>query len=216
MILDAAHRVQGVPQQVQDDLLELDPISCDTGDVATEFRSQNHPAFLKFALQKRNHLVRGLVEIYRFVRRVLLAKERTQSRDHIRRTVGIANRAPRGLARAVDIWRIGSQHPQTGTGVGDDARQRLVDFVRDRRRQCSKARDPGHVRELRPDLAECLFRESALRDVLNRADVFKVTAFVSGPMSNNPRQDLRRLAVTQPCPAIDHKLADGLPAGLAC
>jgi hypothetical protein len=57
--------------------------------------------------------------------------------------------------------------------------------VRDRRRQCSKACDPGHVRELRPDLAECLFRESALRDVLNRADVFKITVLVSGPVSNN-------------------------------
>ena len=127
----------------------------------------------------------GLVEVHRFGRGVLLAKERAQSRDHIRRTVAIANRAPRGFARAVDIWRIGGQHPQTGTGVGDDARQRLVDFVRDRRRQCSKARDPGHVCELRPDLAERLFRESALRHVLNRADVFKMTVLVSGPMSNN-------------------------------
>src|SRR4051794_41896452 len=115
MIVDAAHRVQGVPQQVQDDLLELDPISCDTGDVATKFRSQNHPASLKFALQKRNHLVCGLVEFYRFVRRVLLAKERTQSRAHIRRTVSIANRALRGLARAAYSSRSGGRPPRPGT-----------------------------------------------------------------------------------------------------
>src|SRR3954447_14817069 len=45
MILDAAHRVQGVPQQVQDDLLELDPISCDTGDAA---KTAGHAQLLSF------------------------------------------------------------------------------------------------------------------------------------------------------------------------
>ena len=39
--------------------------------------------------------------------------------DHIRRSVAVADRAPRRLARAVDVGRIGRQHPQTGAGVGD-------------------------------------------------------------------------------------------------
>jgi hypothetical protein len=32
----------------------------------------------------------------------------------------IANRALRGLSRAVDVWRVGIQHPQTGAGIGYD------------------------------------------------------------------------------------------------
>ncbi len=36
-------------------------------------------------------------------------------------TVAIPNSALRGLSRAVDVWRVGIQHPQTGAGVGYDA-----------------------------------------------------------------------------------------------
>ena len=32
-----------------------------------------------------------------------------------------AGLADSGLARAIDIWRIGTQHPKARTGVGDDA-----------------------------------------------------------------------------------------------
>ena len=56
-IVDAAHRVQGVPQQVQDDLLELDTIACDRREVVGKFRPQNHPASLKFALRQAQSLL---------------------------------------------------------------------------------------------------------------------------------------------------------------
>ena len=48
-----------------------------------------------------------------------------------------------------------------------------------------KARDPGNVCEFRSCLAECLFRESALRYVLNRADVFQSPVLIAGPMSES-------------------------------
>jgi hypothetical protein len=56
-IVDAAHRFEGVPEQGYDDLLELDTISCDRGDLITKFLPQNHPSPLKFTPQQRNHLV---------------------------------------------------------------------------------------------------------------------------------------------------------------
>src|SRR2546427_3686262 len=36
------------------------------------------------------------------------------------------DRASRGFARAVDVRRVVSQQPQAGTGVCDDARERLI------------------------------------------------------------------------------------------
>src|SRR5690349_23478557 len=48
-ILDAAHRVRGVQQQVQDDLLELDAIACDRWEAIGKPRTQNHAASLKLA-----------------------------------------------------------------------------------------------------------------------------------------------------------------------
>ncbi len=38
--------------------------------------------------------------------------------------------------------------------------------------------------ELRPGLAECLFRESALRHILNRADILQTAIPVSAPVSD--------------------------------
>ena len=62
-----------------------------------------------------------------------------------RRVITSAARLPsrmvrrRGFARAIDVRRIGGQHPQAGAGVGDDARQRLVDLMGDRGGQAHSA-----------------------------------------------------------------------------
>ena len=137
-IVDVDHRVRGVAKQIQDDLLELDAIAGDDREIVGELRLKNHAISLKVAQRQRNDLSRGLVQIQRLQRELLLAEQRTQPRDHIRGAVAIANRAPRGFARTVDVWRIGIQHPQTGAGVGDDARERLVDLVSDRGGQRSR------------------------------------------------------------------------------
>src|SRR5580704_13902240 len=76
-IVDAAHRVQGVPEQVQDDLLKLDTIACDAWEVVGKLPSQNHPASLQLAQRQCNHLSCGLIQIHRFGRGVLLGKEST-------------------------------------------------------------------------------------------------------------------------------------------
>ena len=120
-ILHVDHRVRGVAEQIQDDLLELDAIAGDRGEVVGELRLQHHPVSLKITRGQRNDLSRGVVQIHRFERELPLAEQRTQPRDHIRRAVAIANRPPRRFASAIEVWRIRTQHPQTRAGVGDDA-----------------------------------------------------------------------------------------------
>jgi len=51
-----------------------------------------------------------------------------------------------------------------------------------RRGQCSKAHDPGDVRELRSGFIERLFCESTLRHVLSCADVLHFAALVFRPV----------------------------------
>ena len=145
---DSHHRVRGVAEQVQDDLLELDAIAGDDREIIGELRLKNDAISLKVAQRQRDDLSRGVVQIERLQRELPLAEQRTQARDHVRRAVAIANRAPRGFARAVDVRRIGGQHPQTGAGVGDDARERLIDLMSDRGGQGAHGRDSRHMREL--------------------------------------------------------------------
>ena len=116
------HRVGGVSEQVEDDLLELDAIADDGREILGELQLKSDPVSLKVTQRQRDDFPRDLVQIQQFERELLLAEQRTQSCDHIRRAVAIANGPPRGFARAVDVRRIGIQHPKARTGVSDDAR----------------------------------------------------------------------------------------------
>ena len=144
-------------------------------EIVGELRLKNDPVSLKVAQRQRNDLSRGLVQIQRLERELLLAEQRTQPRDHLRGAVAIANRPPRRLTRTVDVRRIGIEHPQARTGVGDDARERLVDLMGDRGGQGAQGRDSRHMGELGAGLAQGLLGDHALRHVLKGADEHRAT-----------------------------------------
>src|SRR5262245_59284151 len=93
-IVHVDHRVRGVTEQVQDDLLKLDTIAGDVGEVVGEFRLQNDAISLKIVRRQRNDLSRRLVQIQRLGRELPLAEQRAETRDYVRGAVGIANRTP--------------------------------------------------------------------------------------------------------------------------
>ena len=76
-----------------------------------------------------------------------MSEEGAQSCDHISRAAAVANCTLSSFSRAVHVGRLSVQHSHTGAGVGDDARQRLIDLMRDRSRQSSQTHDPRYVRE---------------------------------------------------------------------
>src|SRR5207244_9975150 len=101
-IVHTGHRVSSIAEQVQDDLLKLDTIGCDERKIVGELRSEYHTMSLKLVHRQRNHLARRLVQVHRFRRELFPAEESAQSHDHIGCAVGVANRSPRCLARAVE------------------------------------------------------------------------------------------------------------------
>src|SRR5215831_17861934 len=71
-IVHVNHRVGGVAEQVQDDLLELDPIAGDGREVLGELRLKNDAVALEVTQRQCHNLPRDLVQVYRFDRRFLL------------------------------------------------------------------------------------------------------------------------------------------------
>jgi hypothetical protein len=124
--MDGIHRVRTISEQVQGHLLKLDPVTCDTWKVIGKLRSQNHPVSLKLTQGQSNYLPCSVIQIHPLSNGVFLAEECAQSRDHIRRTVAVANRSPGSFTRTVDVRWVQRQHPQTGAGVSDDTGERLV------------------------------------------------------------------------------------------
>src|SRR3954447_3918571 len=132
-IIDAVHRLCRVPEKVQDDLLKLHTVARNGREVVGQLRPNIYLASLKLARRERYHLSRGLVQIQALQRQQLLAEESTQTCDHISSTVAVAKGAARRFACPRQIWGVGVQHSKACAGIGDDARQRLVDLMRGRR-----------------------------------------------------------------------------------
>ena len=62
-ILHIDHRVAGIAQQIQDDLLELDSIPIDDRKIISQFHPQDHAISLKVVRRQSNDFPRGLVQI---------------------------------------------------------------------------------------------------------------------------------------------------------
>ena len=75
-VINAYHRVGSIAQQVQDDLLELDPIANDSRQVLSKFRLKNDSASVQVTRRQRNDLARGLIQIERLECEFFLAEER--------------------------------------------------------------------------------------------------------------------------------------------
>ena len=63
-ILDTAHRVGGIQQQVQYDLLQLDAIARHPRQIVSEFRPQDNRRSVQLIARQRNHFPRRLVQIH--------------------------------------------------------------------------------------------------------------------------------------------------------
>ncbi len=157
-------------------------IASDGREVFGELELQNDPVPLKVTQRQRYDFPRDLVQIQQLECQLLVAEQGTKPCDHIRGAVAIANRPPRRFARALKIRRIGVQHPKACTGVGDDAREGLVDLMCDRRRKHSEGRDSCNLRKFRSGPVESFFRHSARRYILNRCDVLQLAILVSDRM----------------------------------
>src|SRR6266480_1629002 len=62
-IVHGGHRIRGVADQVQDDLLELNTIPRDRWKVVGELQLKRYVISLKLAQQERRHLSRGPVQV---------------------------------------------------------------------------------------------------------------------------------------------------------
>ena len=76
-ILHVGHRIRGVAEQIQDDLLELNPIADDDREIIGELRLKDDATSLQVVRRERDDLSRSLVQIQRLERELPLAEQRT-------------------------------------------------------------------------------------------------------------------------------------------
>src|ERR1044072_7701239 len=97
-----------------------------------QFQAERYPAALQVAKQCRQDLANEVVHADGIALLLLLAEHRTDAGDDLTRAVPLGHH-PLQRAAALSEVVCGSIEPtQTSIAVGDDSRQRLSEFMRDR------------------------------------------------------------------------------------
>src|ERR1700691_1062764 len=100
-IINRAHRVGGVEDEIQNDLLNLDAIGIDERQAGVEIRSQGYPTDLKLARREGKHLARSLGQVNGLIHRPLAREHGAEALDHFGRPVSVPQRALGGSASPV-------------------------------------------------------------------------------------------------------------------
>jgi len=159
-ILDRLHRLNAVNHQVDEHLLQLDPVGLDHGQAGREFRPQRHPMSEHLMLHQDDGLLNDVVDVERRLHRIGLFRQRAQALDHLARPFAIFDDASRGAARLDKIGSFAVKPSYTCRGVGDESREGLVHLVSDRGAELAQGCHARNMREFRLRLLQ--FRLGAL------------------------------------------------------
>ncbi|EEF22940.1 conserved hypothetical protein, partial [Ricinus communis] len=174
----AGHGLDRVHQQVDEHLLQLHAVAVHRRQVRRQAQHQRHVMVIQLAPHHVDALLHHRLQVQRGVGGVAAARQRADALDD-------AGGAGAGLEDAGDgglglvQFRPGAVQPaQAGLAVGRYRRQRLIDLVRDRRRQFAQHGHPGGVRQLHLRAVQRLLGQHRRRNVGQRAEVFALAVLV--------------------------------------
>ena len=167
----AAHGIRSVHDQVHDDLLQLDAISQCKRKVRGQRRLNGHRTAPQRGPRQRQDLPDRVIRVERNVVRLAMFEQLANARDHLACTRALLDDAFERLRYLLDIGGSVGQPSERSVSIGDDRRERLVDFMGDGRRELTHRREPRHARELRLRLVHGRVGADALGLVRRDANV---------------------------------------------
>ena len=154
-----------VHQQVERDLLQLDPVAEHAWPIGRRLDDEGNAARQDVALQHLDDLVDAVVEVDRCVLGRILPQERAQAPHHLGGALVVRHDVGECGAQLREVGHGRGDQARGGLCVGHDGRERLVDFVRQGPGQRRQRRHAPDVRELVAQLPRLLLRPAPLGDV---------------------------------------------------
>ena len=148
MSADVRHCLDGIEDEIEDNLLHLDSVPVDRRDLGAELGLQCDIGALQLGPHEGYHLDDELVDVEHLPPRQGLPGERTDSVDDFAGPLPVLDDAFQRLPCLRHIRRSCFKPSHRGFGISDHARDGLVDFVHDGRRQFAHGRDPVCVRKV--------------------------------------------------------------------
>ena len=103
IVTNAARRLECIDNEVEDDLLDLNPISCNRRQILRELRLQRDPVLQCFTAGKLDHLTRGLIYVHAVSRCRRFQHERTHTIYDSAGPIGVLQRTGE---RGPDLLKI--------------------------------------------------------------------------------------------------------------
>src|SRR5262249_32569924 len=178
-IARTAHGLDGVDDQIEDDLLQLDAIRQDAWrltPIIGEANLQPDIAALHFAARQGHDLAYRLVDVDPVLLRRRFRREGADAADDLPRSMTLRGDTRDRLPRFLQLLR--GEPAQARTGVIDDGSQRLVDLMGNRRGHLPQHGDPRRMGQVRLRLPQRLLGLLARGDVHDRADVLEGARFI--------------------------------------
>src|SRR6266404_1886931 len=166
MGLHGAHSVFGIYYQIQDYLLQLNPVSYHWREIACQVGKQLDPAPEHVAAYECDHLLNGLINIERRLFRRSLAQEIANPLNHFTRTHAIADHSPNNFARLIKIRHLARKQAHARMTVGDNSTEWLIDFMSYRSDQFAHSSHPTDMREIRLRFVQRFFSTLLLGNIL--------------------------------------------------
>ena len=169
-VLDRLHRFDPVDDEVEDDLLQLDPVGEDQR--AGVLQPQRHPMAEQLMLHEADDLVDDVIDLERRLRSAVLstsARTRWITSPARLPSATIDCRVPRASFRLAGSRSSQRRH---AAALGDDGGERLVHFMGDRRGELAQRSHARDMREVRQRFMQFRFGSLAGGDVRHRSDKF--------------------------------------------
>src|ERR1700722_1169423 len=161
-ICDRLHRLNAIHHQVDHDLLQLDPITCDHVQGRCQFHLQRHLVADQFTLHQRDDLPYDFIDVERHPFNLGLVRECPDAPDHLARPIAVVYYPLYRATHRVQIRSSAIEPAETGFGVGYDTGERLIHFVGDGGCQLAQCRHPRYACELHLRIHEALFAGAQL------------------------------------------------------
>ena len=142
-----ADGIDRVEEQVEHDLLELHAIALYGSDAAVEIERQLHLTDHKVAPDESRHVRHDVIDRERLEHGIVAPHHRARAPDHVRGPHHGLEDVGDDPIEEIVIGRI-AENAARGRRCRQDRRERLIQLMRDGRRELAKGRKTLHVREI--------------------------------------------------------------------
>jgi len=167
---DLSHGLRRIDEEVDEHLLELDPISQHRRQVRCDRHLERDPLAVELRADEREHVADDPGEIAGLAGHDRAREQGADPDEHVGGPGPVRDDGAERLANLAQRRAVGAEPVETGVRVGDDGGQGLIDLVGDRGGQLAQRGHARHPRQLDLDLVQGLLGALALGDLVVRLE----------------------------------------------